>query len=665
MLKRANDKIKETLIINGVIVCVEWPKGSVRQWPGSPTRIPMSVAYGYVSRTDSEDGEEIDVYVGDNLESKLVVELEQLSLDTGEHDEYKYMLGYNSLEEAIASYEQHMDFNKVGEVKEMSWEEFEKLLPQSSFVKESSMIRIGDLVKIQGKDNKDYIGRVKSIIANTLAKVKLVAGEANFNLESLIPIRVKFATMEQEETYLEKQIEQLKEDKKGADDELDKDAIDQRTEEMEDELRKVQEKQAMDPSFFGGLKKADQSKSNQEKEMEKGTDETKRSPASEEVADEADDLLTREYRRQGFPGEGVEREIKLASDWKATINSNCEECGKYGPVDKNDICKTCYKSVLGVEKKADANITMGQPPKDMEGMEHVSAQVDLKQGDMVIVEGHDGNGIIQEVKYSPGVESTGEPGCNMYDVLLIDENNMPMDVIECTEDQLEFAGSNVEKTGEVRDMDSYIKDCRKYGMSPNQIANEIAEDEGIEVDQAIAMVYKVLNANKKTAQVTVSETWSPDGTISRDIKFDEVNPTEAEALMSLINHAPKEAEDNPFVDEAMQSPQDQGIDEGISKTKSENAQGDQENPPFNGPAMPGQLTGSKKAEETRMWCQGCKQPKEATKHDDKWLCKDCLKEVGKTAGEGTKGFDLPSEEDTEKKKDKEHGLESIYEKASY
>ena len=371
--REANDPIKKTDIVNGVIIPIEWQAGETRTWPGSDYSRLMSADYGYVRSTEGEDGEELDVYVGPDLDSDQVFAIKQLK-DDGSFDEMKYMVGYDSQDEAETSFCLHMKPEQMGEVDPMSFDEFKQLMPPEAIAKdiqrESHMIRIGDLVKIASKD-RFYIGRVKVVYANTMAKIKLVEGEVTVGVEECIPLRIKFAGMEQNENYLDQQIMMLKEDENGAEDDYDESAIADRIEELTNELDKVHEKQAYDVSFFGGKKEvkiakmgkcdncdqtasvhiyhADpenmgdspddvttlcsrcaeqmigpnyrgsvvasaQSKSDADKMLEEGTDKVKRSPASTEVSEEADDSLDREYRRQGFPGEGVEREIVLSED---------------------------------------------------------------------------------------------------------------------------------------------------------------------------------------------------------------------------------------------------------------------------------------------------------------------------------------------------------------
>ena len=103
----------------------------------------MYASYGYVKRTDTEDGEELDVYVGDepNPTELKVYKIEQLmspfeAKKTGgvaykDHDEFKYGIGFASQEEAVKIYAKCMSKKFVGEVTEMSWESFKKMVSKN------------------------------------------------------------------------------------------------------------------------------------------------------------------------------------------------------------------------------------------------------------------------------------------------------------------------------------------------------------------------------------------------------------------------------------------------------------------------------------------------------------------------------------------------------
>jgi len=96
----------------GFKVSVENPAGSIRKSrPGakSPWQRKMKNHYGYIPGTKSQDGEPLDVYLGRgaNDPKKQVFVVQQLDPKTGEFDEHKVMLGFDSEGEAKNAYLSH------------------------------------------------------------------------------------------------------------------------------------------------------------------------------------------------------------------------------------------------------------------------------------------------------------------------------------------------------------------------------------------------------------------------------------------------------------------------------------------------------------------------------------------------------------------------------
>lgn len=88
---------------NGVLLAITHFPGDMRH-----DKL-MKAMYGYVvgSWGHAEDRMSIDVYVGDKLDGEFCFKLTQLKED-GQFDEYKYVIGCDSLADAINLYYQHM-----------------------------------------------------------------------------------------------------------------------------------------------------------------------------------------------------------------------------------------------------------------------------------------------------------------------------------------------------------------------------------------------------------------------------------------------------------------------------------------------------------------------------------------------------------------------------
>ncbi len=88
-------------------ITIETPKGGIRRGTnpdGTPWEVAMPADYGYIKRTTGTDGEQIDVYLGPDPESKRVFVVDQVDADTGAYDEHKVIMGVSSTDEARLLY---------------------------------------------------------------------------------------------------------------------------------------------------------------------------------------------------------------------------------------------------------------------------------------------------------------------------------------------------------------------------------------------------------------------------------------------------------------------------------------------------------------------------------------------------------------------------------
>lgn len=101
--QRAMPKIR----VSRLTVFVENPKGSIRAGTtlaGEDWRSLMPAHYGYINGVIGADGDELDAFVGPDPQSKKVWVINQIEPTTGEFDEHKVMLGFNSEDEALQCY---------------------------------------------------------------------------------------------------------------------------------------------------------------------------------------------------------------------------------------------------------------------------------------------------------------------------------------------------------------------------------------------------------------------------------------------------------------------------------------------------------------------------------------------------------------------------------
>lgn len=130
-----NDKTKLKMIYEGIPINIEWIKGEIRSYPGSPWKNPMNQHhYGYIRNTDSPDGEDVDVYVHipikKNAPIYMLNQLHSANEFQGEFDEHKFMIGYPSKISAKNAYIESMQKNMFGGMTKISIKNFKKnILP--------------------------------------------------------------------------------------------------------------------------------------------------------------------------------------------------------------------------------------------------------------------------------------------------------------------------------------------------------------------------------------------------------------------------------------------------------------------------------------------------------------------------------------------------------
>lgn len=114
----------------GMKISIENKKGSTRSGTdkhGKAWSTTMQCHYGYIRLTNGADGEHVDCYIGPDDESDRVFVVHQNDPDTGEYNEDKVMLGFNSAKEAKRMYLAH--YNKAGffgSMDELTVEKFKK-----------------------------------------------------------------------------------------------------------------------------------------------------------------------------------------------------------------------------------------------------------------------------------------------------------------------------------------------------------------------------------------------------------------------------------------------------------------------------------------------------------------------------------------------------------
>lgn len=132
--KEAGNYAKGRVTVQGLPITIENPAGSIRRGTNAAgesweTEIPHH--YGYIRRTESEaDGDHIDVFLGPELDSRIVYVIDRHNPKTDAFDEHKCMVGWRSEAEAVSAYKSAYDDEHHGfkAVMPMSMPEFRNWL---------------------------------------------------------------------------------------------------------------------------------------------------------------------------------------------------------------------------------------------------------------------------------------------------------------------------------------------------------------------------------------------------------------------------------------------------------------------------------------------------------------------------------------------------------
>ena len=101
----------------GLPIIIEHPKGSVRSGTdveGNYWEQEMFHHYGYFDNTMGADGKELDVYYNPDGKSDKIFRIIQLDTLTGKFDEYKIMIGFDTIENAKQGYLVHYPDEWIG-----------------------------------------------------------------------------------------------------------------------------------------------------------------------------------------------------------------------------------------------------------------------------------------------------------------------------------------------------------------------------------------------------------------------------------------------------------------------------------------------------------------------------------------------------------------------
>ena len=154
--------------IHGLDIAIENPKGSYRLGKdknGKSWKCLMHNDYGYFSHTLGKDGDAVDVFIGNNLDSKSIFAIDQKI--GSKFDETKVMLGFNSEEEAknayLSNYEK--DWKGFWKITEVTIDDFKKWL-YNGFRQRKPFSEYQEIKKKKLNESKDNKLLMESAIDN-------------------------------------------------------------------------------------------------------------------------------------------------------------------------------------------------------------------------------------------------------------------------------------------------------------------------------------------------------------------------------------------------------------------------------------------------------------------------------------------------------------------
>ena len=101
--KEAGNYKKAHISVHGFKITIENPKGSKRYYDGGKKFTVMKNHYGYFNGATGHDGDQVDVFLGNDLDSDRIFVVDQKKTD-GSFDESKVMLGFKTEKEAKDAY---------------------------------------------------------------------------------------------------------------------------------------------------------------------------------------------------------------------------------------------------------------------------------------------------------------------------------------------------------------------------------------------------------------------------------------------------------------------------------------------------------------------------------------------------------------------------------
>lgn len=164
----ASNYKKAHVTVNGFKITIENPKGSRRYYNGDKYNV-MKNHYGYFNGSVGYDGDQVDVFLGDDLDSDKIFVVDQKK-PSGGFDESKVMMGFKTEKEAKDAYMSNYDKDWKGfmAITEVSVEDFKKWLharkkQRKAFSEYKKLYEMKNIIKLTESD-------IRKVIENSVKK---------------------------------------------------------------------------------------------------------------------------------------------------------------------------------------------------------------------------------------------------------------------------------------------------------------------------------------------------------------------------------------------------------------------------------------------------------------------------------------------------------------
>lgn len=174
--QQAGNYAKGHVDFYGLPLTFENPRGSVRRGMdcnGKEWESQMQHHYGYIKRTTGADGDHVDFFLGDELDSDQVFIVNQIDQGTGSFDEHKVMLGFPDRHAAHDAYLSNYEagWNGAESIHQLHIDDFKEWLVSGD---QSGPYQSVSMFEAVNKKNGNDVIREFTTKATTLNKLLIV-----------------------------------------------------------------------------------------------------------------------------------------------------------------------------------------------------------------------------------------------------------------------------------------------------------------------------------------------------------------------------------------------------------------------------------------------------------------------------------------------------------